>query len=55
LSSCWVAVDGWVATRAGFPVELFQDEAYDTLDLEHLDVHPYGYRWIRLHRDHARR
>jgi hypothetical protein len=38
----------------GFPVELFQDEAYDTLDLEHLDVHPYGYRWIRLHRDHAR-
>jgi maltose alpha-D-glucosyltransferase/alpha-amylase len=38
----------------GSPVELFQDEAYDTLDLEHLDVHPYGYRWIRLHRDHAR-
>ncbi|GAA1657837.1 hypothetical protein GCM10009744_58710 [Kribbella alba] len=29
----------------GSPVEVFQDEAYDTLDLEHLDVHPYGYRW----------
>jgi maltose alpha-D-glucosyltransferase/alpha-amylase len=36
------------------PVEMFQDADYNGLDLQHLDLHGYGYRWIRLHRDHAR-
>jgi maltose alpha-D-glucosyltransferase/alpha-amylase len=35
------------------PVEIFQDRDYGDLELDHVDIGPYGYRWIRLRRDHA--
>ncbi|MFP5335744.1 MAG: alpha-amylase family protein [Actinomycetes bacterium] len=38
----------------GQPVELFSDSEYDGLDLRDLELHPYGYRWIRLRRLHSR-
>jgi maltose alpha-D-glucosyltransferase/alpha-amylase len=34
-------------------VEIFQDHDYCDLELDHGDIAPYGYRWIRLRRDHA--
>jgi maltose alpha-D-glucosyltransferase/alpha-amylase len=36
------------------PVEVFSNREYPELRLDDLEVDPYGYRWIRLRRTHAR-
>jgi len=36
------------------PVEVFSNREYDELDLDDLELDGYGYRWIRLRRDHGR-
>lgn len=36
------------------PVEVFSNREYDDLDLRDLELDGYGYRWIRLRRNHRR-
>jgi maltose alpha-D-glucosyltransferase / alpha-amylase len=38
----------------GNPMEVFANREYDEVDLRHLELDGYGYRWIRLRRTHAR-
>jgi maltose alpha-D-glucosyltransferase/alpha-amylase len=36
------------------PLEFFSDQEYAEPDLDGLELGPYGYRWLRLRRTHAR-
>jgi maltose alpha-D-glucosyltransferase/alpha-amylase len=38
----------------GKPVEVFSNREYAEPDLENLEIDGYGYRWIRLRRNHSR-
>jgi maltose alpha-D-glucosyltransferase/alpha-amylase len=38
----------------GKPVEIFSNREYAEPDLENLEIDGYGYRWIRLRRNHSR-
>jgi hypothetical protein len=38
----------------GRPVEVFSDREYPDPDLRDLELHGFGYRWVRLRRTHLR-